>query len=367
MKTIKFIYAILFIICSLNINAQLKVETNGRVLCTNQTTIQSNPNNFTDGLDVVSTNTPLSTGLDLIWGCYYTTQPNNPGILTLQSVDGAYFSVRNNGKVGIFNNAPNEALEVGTAGTNYNVRINGNIVLTSDEKVKKNIKNIDNSLVKLKDLRSVTYNYTGIDESLLKTSENNLSDTLNKTKLPFKPKNNDKYKDRNYYGFVAQDVQKIFPDLVFADSAGVLGVDYIGIIPLLVNALNEQNEIIENQNKKIADIESRLTKIENGSTIKKIGSSNTGFDGLSYPVLEQNVPNPFNITTTIAYYLPNSYSKADIYIYDMNGTQLKTYPISNYGKSSIIIQASEFIAGMYLYALIADGNVIDTKRMILTK
>lgn len=51
----------------------------------------------------------------------------------------------------------------------------------------------------------------------------------------------------------------------------------------------------------------------------------------------------------------------------MNGTQLKNYSITQRGKGSITIQGSEFTAGMYLYALIADGKVIDTKRMILTK
>jgi hypothetical protein len=32
-----------------------------------------------------------------------------------------------------------------------------------------------------------------------------------------------------------------------------------------------------------------------------------------------------------------------------------------------LIYASELAAGMYLYALIADGQEVDTKRMILTK
>jgi hypothetical protein len=51
----------------------------------------------------------------------------------------------------------------------------------------------------------------------------------------------------------------------------------------------------------------------------------------------------------------------------MNGVQLKSYSIPEKGKGNITIQGAEFSAGMYLYALIADGKVIDTKRMILTK
>ena len=88
---------------------------------------------------------------------------------------------------------------------------------------------------------------------------------------------------------------------------------------------------------------------------------------LTYPVLDQNTPNPFNIATTIGFYLPNSITAASIYVYDMTGNQLKSISIPERGKGNLKIQGSEFSAGMYLYALIADGKVIDTKRMILTK
>ncbi|MGB4414985.1 MAG: T9SS type A sorting domain-containing protein, partial [Paludibacter sp.] len=90
-------------------------------------------------------------------------------------------------------------------------------------------------------------------------------------------------------------------------------------------------------------------------------------NALTYPILDKNIPNPFNTSTTIGYYLPTMTANASIYVYDMNGIQLKSYPITEKGKGNVIIQGSELNAGMYLYALIADGKVIDTKRMILTK
>ncbi|MEI8274186.1 MAG: hypothetical protein WCG08_16355, partial [Paludibacter sp.] len=98
----------LFIILSVGLfifqsNAQLKVYSTGVVETNDQTVIRSNSNHQTDGLDVIGTNTSLSNGTDLIWSCYYGSQPNNPGILTAQSTDGAYFSIRANGCVGIFN------------------------------------------------------------------------------------------------------------------------------------------------------------------------------------------------------------------------------------------------------------------------
>jgi len=37
------------------------------------------------------------------------------------------------------------------------------------------------------------------------------------------------------------------------------------------------------------------------------------------------------------------------------------------GLNTITVQASELPAGMYLYTLVVDNEIIDTKRMILTK
>ncbi len=56
-----------------------------------------------------------------------------------------------------------------------------------------------------------------------------------------------------------------------------------------------------------------------------------------------------------------------IYIYDMQGTQVKKLQINNRENTSIGIQGSELKAGMYMYSLIIDGKEIDTKRMILTE
>ena len=103
--------------------AQLKVLSNGTVQAYNQMGIHSNTSNLSDGLDVVNDNTSLSHYCDLIWGYYYLPQPNNPGILTMQSKDGAYFTVRANGNVGIFNDSPSCALEVGTAGQNQQIKV----------------------------------------------------------------------------------------------------------------------------------------------------------------------------------------------------------------------------------------------------
>ena len=83
--------------------------------------------------------------------------------------------------------------------------------------------------------------------------------------------------------------------------------------------------------------------------------------------LEQNAPNPFSVATTINLYIPQRSQKAAIYIYDLQGLQKKAYIVTTKGKSGIVINGSELQPGMYLYTLIADGNEVDTKRMVLTE
>jgi hypothetical protein len=51
-------------------------------------------------------------------------------------------------------------------------------------------------------------------------------------------------------GLLAQEVQKVFPELVNEDKNGMLSLNYQGLIPILIKALKEQNEIyltLENQ------------------------------------------------------------------------------------------------------------------------
>jgi hypothetical protein len=83
--------------------------------------------------------------------------------------------------------------------------------------------------------------------------------------------------------------------------------------------------------------------------------------------LFQNTPNPFNQSTIISYEIgEKSISEAQIFVFDLNGKLLKTYPLTT-SKGNIQINANELEPGMYLYSLVVNKKEIDTKRMILTQ
>ncbi len=172
-------------------------------------------------------------------------------------------------------------------------------------------------------------------------------------------------------GFLAQNVEQVYPNLVITnDSTGLKSVDYIGFIPIIVQALKEQDSLINLQSSQIKALQKLVNK---GSNLKSatVSSQSTQTDITTLvggeATLDQNAPNPFNRSTNIGYYLPENVQNAILYIYDMNGVQIKSIPVTSKGKGSITINGYELRPGMYLYILLYDGKATDSKRMILTQ
>jgi len=57
--------------------------------------------------------------------------------------------------------------------------------------------------------------------------------------------------EKEFTGFIAHDVQKVFPDLVSEDADGKLAIDYLGLIPIRVEAIKEQQNEIEALKKQV--------------------------------------------------------------------------------------------------------------------
>ena len=73
-------------------------------------------------------------------------------------------------------------------------------------------------------------------------------------------------------GVLAQDIQKVFPELVSTDDRDMLAVNYQGLVPVLINALKEQDakmkeqqsdiDRLKEQDVKIKEQEKRLERLE---------------------------------------------------------------------------------------------------------
>ena len=109
----------------------------------------------------------------------------------------------------------------------------------SDEKYKTNITDIDptDALSNISMLSPKKYNLKQFEINQSAGDSISIKNFYNESDQLFK---------KAKYGVIAQDLQKIYPDLVYQDSKGNLTVDYTGLIPILIKALQAQEKKIEN-------------------------------------------------------------------------------------------------------------------------
>ena len=84
----------------------------------------------------------------------------------------------------------------------------------------------------------------------------NIITKINTYKYVYKNDNN----NEEHFGFMAQELQKIVPELVAIgnDENKTLGISYSELIPILVNALKEQDDKIDNLEKVVLSIQKKL-------------------------------------------------------------------------------------------------------------
>ena len=184
--------------------------------------------------------------------------------------------------------------------------------------------------------------------------------TISKIKgLSFTYKN-DKLK-RKEIGFMAQDLESVIPESVYTnDSTKSKSLSYNSIIPFLVEAIKEQQTQIEDLADKLTEIEEVLIKNNLTTATQPVLTTKSA-------TLSQNIPNPFSQETRIGCYIPDSANSSFLYNYNVKGGQSETYHINGKGDQVVTVNGNLLNSGIYLYSLVVDGKVVDTKKMILAK
>ena len=257
----------------------------------------------------------------------------------------------------------------------------------SDGRFKNNVKENVPGLEFISKLRPVTYNLNikGMDnafEAITGTGKSTLANG-SKHEKPLPSATEIKAKEEKakiiYTGFIAQEVDQAAKDLNY-EFSGVdkpknkndfFGLRYSEfVVPLVksVQELNQQNEAkdatIQEQNKKITNLEERLSKLEamiGGSNAKTMQNVE-----LTSASIEQNVPNPpVNNNTKISYNIPNGSTKAELVITDVYGKKVKEINLSGTGKSTLNVNTTGLSAGTYSYTLFVNGKATETKKMVV--
>ncbi len=271
------------------------------------------------------------------------TSKNN--ILNRQlSVGTLVLRLSNNGRVGIGTNNPLTKLHV-----HGSITYNGSLNNASDKRLKKDVNELEDGLDVIKQLNPIRYKYNG--KAGIESAD-------------------------EHVGIFAQNLQQAAPYLVneftyeeeddkgnVKKSENYLCVEESAIKYLLINAVKEQQEIIEELKKEVAELRDI---VENGSS--RTGNSRQSIElNDRKPTLKQNSPNPFSTNTLIEYYVPANTDKAVVNIHDITGTLIHSESIRSMGEGRVQIEAGTIPAGTYNYSLLVNGKVLDTKQMIIAK
>lgn len=117
---------------------------------------------------------------------------------------------------------------------------------TSDISLKKNIAVIDSPLKKIMSLRGVTFDWANGASAYPRGLDN-----------------------RHQIGLIAQEVEKVFPELVREDHTGLKAVSYNKLTPVLLEAIKEQQKTIENLEAELRSLDEKIKRLEaiiNGMT-----------------------------------------------------------------------------------------------------
>ncbi len=167
--------------------------------------------------------------------------------------------------------------------------------------------------------------------------------------------------DMKYYGMIAQEVEKIFPEIVYHNKmdggSDYYTMDYSGFGVLAIKAIQEQQQKITDLEARIAKLETALASVSSDKILPTAGA-------VKDATLEQNQPNPFNQSTTIRYRLPQG-AKGQINIYDIRGVLIKSIVTNESGQAKI--SASGLSTGTYTYTLIVNDRLTASKKLVLTK
>ena len=108
-----------------------------------------------------------------------------------------------------------------------NLTVVGEVEVQSDERLKSNIVSLGSTLSKLILIDGKSYEKDG----------------------------------KQRIGVLAQEIQKVFPELVTVDGNEMLAVNYQGLVPVLINALKEQDKIIKTQEARLNNIENLIANL----------------------------------------------------------------------------------------------------------
>lgn len=197
---------------------------------------------------------------------------------------------------------------------------------TSDKKFKKDIKSIESPLEKIQKLDGKTYFW-------IKDANKEIE-----------------FDNGLHSGFIAQELEKVLPHLVATDEKGNKAVNYMELMPYLVEAIKEQQA-------QINDLKAQIGENFKAQNQDLMNLENTKIISIS--------PNPSNDMITVSFNVEKSVQSAKLLVHDLNGNVISSLNISDRENNlSRTLQKDNFGKGIYIVSLVINGKSIDTKKIV---
>ena len=185
------------------------------------------------------------------------------------------------------------------------------------------------------------------------------------------------------FGFVAQEVAQVIPELVagahisevldeegavLAVGMDVSGVNYVGLIPLLVAALQEQNATISTLQQQLTQLQSEVAGCCGGGMVPEgttPGNARAGQEDGTILGDERALriqPNPFNERTTLYYTLEKA-GRMQLLANSADGKQLRVLSEAQReaGQYQYEWNTADLSPGVYYVTLLLDGEPVVEK------
>jgi len=242
----------------------------------------------------------------------------------------------------------------------------------SDARFKKNIKDDVQGLTFINKLRPVSYQ---LDRQVIGKFLGQSKEVLALT-------------DEGEYqtGFLAQEVEKTVKDLGFTNFNGVdapknsqdhYGIRYAEFVVPLVKGVQELSTMQDEQDLKVEALESTVEELKTlvqtqqqqiTALLAQSGTTSaTGTIQGAVAQLGQNRPNPFSEATHISVVIPTSAGSAQLMVTNLEGKQIFLQQIEQRGKAEVTLAANSLTPGLYIYTLVVDNELVDSKKMMVVE
>ena len=147
---------------------------------------------------------------------------------------------------------------------------------------------------------------------------------------------------RKHYGLEASQLKEVFPDLVIEDGEGDKYINYVEMVPILVQAVNELSAEVHVLRQQLGIKQPSKTTAKNKKSKTNVEEAND----IQLPV-------------------PTDACETTLNIYDTGGRLVQSAVITDRGQANLSVYTRGLSTGTYICTLIVDGKAQTTRKVLV--